>query len=256
MKSLRLVATSTCLVILSGCPKDDGRPLPPPRDGPLGMRRCTAEPGKKNPQRPIFARPFDGDFPVFNMFDHFTPGVFRPYSTGSTELGYCGIDMMGLSEGYEGYAWGLTPGTPILAVADGDVIHGGPDEEFFCKLPEFRKNVADQLSVHIKHEGLLNMGFVTIYQHLGKVDVKPGDHVTQGQKIGVSGKSGCATEPVFYFGVLRLMGTKTGKPVSVDPYGWDGPRPDPWAENDKGSQSFYLWQEGEAPHLTGRVKQQ
>jgi murein DD-endopeptidase MepM/ murein hydrolase activator NlpD len=98
------------------------------------------------------------------------------------------------------------------------------------------------------------MGFVTIYQHLKSADVKVGDQVEAGQGVGKSGRSGCATEPVFYFGVLRLTGTKTGKPVSVDPYGWDGPRPDPWAEHPKGTQSFYLWQDGEAPRLEGRVK--
>ena len=54
--------------------------------------------------------------------------------------------------------------------------------------------------------------------------------------------------------MLRLMGTKTGKPTSVDPYGWDGPRPDPWQQHEKGVQSYYLWIDGEAPKLAGRVK--
>ena len=141
-----------------------------------------------------------------------------------------------------------------MTVADGEVIHAGVDEELFCLLPEFRRSVSDQLSVHVKHEGLAQLGFITIYQHLSRVDVKVGDRVTVGQRLGLSGKSGCAYEPVFYFGVVRLMGTKTGKPTLVDPYGWDGPRADPWAEAEKGTQSFYLWKDGEAPLLGGRVK--
>jgi murein DD-endopeptidase MepM/ murein hydrolase activator NlpD len=246
--------TLACALVLWACPKDDGTPPPPPRDGKLGMRRCSGEPGRKNPRKAVFEKPFEGDYPVYNLFDHLTPGEFKPYSAGSNELAYCGIDMLGLSEGFEGYAWGLPAGTPVKAVADGEVVHAGLDDEFFCLLPEFRRSVSDQVSVHIKHEGLAGVGLVTIYQHLKKADVRVGERVTKGQVLGQSGRSGCATEPVFYFGVLRLMGTKSGKPVSVDPYGWDGPRADPWAEHAKGTQSFYLWEDGEAPRLEGRIK--
>jgi murein DD-endopeptidase MepM/ murein hydrolase activator NlpD len=243
-----------CAVLLCGCPKDDDKPPPPPRDGPLGMRRCSGQPGRKNPRKPVFVKPFEGDYPVFSLFDHLTPGDFKPFSSGSNELAYCGIDMLGLSEGYEGYAWGLPTGTPVNSVADGEVVHAGMDDEFFCLLPELRRQVSDQISVHVKLEGLAGMGFVTIYQHLKSADVKVGDRVTAGQVLGKSGHSGCATEPLFYFGVLRLMGTKSGKPASVDPYGWDGPRADPWADHPKGAQSVYLWMDGEAPKLQGRIK--
>jgi murein DD-endopeptidase MepM/ murein hydrolase activator NlpD len=236
------------------CPKDDKPLTGPPRDGPLGARQCSAEPGRKNPRRPVFSRPFDGDYPVYSLFDHQTPGEFKPVESSADELSYCGIDMLGLSEGYEGYAWGLPLGTPVLSVADGEVVHAGLDDDFFCVLPQFRRNIDNQLSVHVKHEGLAQIGYVTIYQHLKNVSVKVGDKVTAGQKLGTSGQSGCATEPLFYFGVLRLTGTKSGKATSVDPYGWDGPRADPWAQNDKGAQSYYLWRDGEAPKLNGRVK--
>lgn len=254
MRSRTRALLAAAVVLLSGCPKDDDKPALPPRDGPLGARRCSAEPGRKNPRKPVFSRPFQGEYPVFNLFDHQTPGEFKPFDSGNNELAYCGIDMLGLMEGFEGYSWGLPSGTPVSAVADGEVIHAGTDDEFFCLLPEFRRSVSDQLSVHVKHEGLAGMGFITIYQHLSRVDVKVGDRVTEGQKIARSGRSGCATEPVFYFGVLRLMGTKSGKPTSVDPYGWDGPRADPWADKPKGAQSFYLWKDGEAPKLGGRIK--
>ncbi|MBK7862336.1 MAG: M23 family metallopeptidase [Archangiaceae bacterium] len=250
---LALLVLSLC-----ACPSqgnsDKKPPAMPTRDGPLGVRRCSAEAGRKNPRRPVFNRPFEGEYPVFNMFDHQTPGEFRPVDSASNELSYCGIDMLGLAEGFEGYSWGLPLGTPVLAVADGEVIHAGLDDEFFCLLPEFRKSVDNQLSVHVKHEGLAQIGYVTIYQHLKWADVKVGDKVTAGQRLGLSGQSGCATEPLFYFGVVRLTGTKTGRPTSVDAYGWDGPRTDPWVEKEKGAQSYYLWRDGEAPKLGGRVR--
>jgi murein DD-endopeptidase MepM/ murein hydrolase activator NlpD len=241
------------LALFSACPSEEKPPLPP-RDGPLGARRCSALPGRKNPKRPVFTRPFDGQFPVYSLFDHDTPGEFRPAEAGSNELSYCGIDMLGLPEGHEGYTWGLAVGTPLSAVADGEVIHAGADAEFFCLLPKFKRSVDDQLSVHVKHDGLGQVGYVTVYQHLGKVEVKPGDRVTAGQRLGTSGQSGCANEPQFYFGVQRLTGTQTGKPAFVDPYGWDGPQVDPWAKHPKGAQSQYLWIDGEAPSLIGRVK--
>jgi hypothetical protein len=38
----------------------------------------------------------------------------------------------------------------------------------------------------------------------------------------------------------------------VDPYGWDGPGEDPWANNERGADSVYLWKDGEAPTLKAK----
>jgi len=93
---------------------------------------------------------------------------------------------------------------------------------------------------------------MTRYVHLSKVVVKVGDKVVAGQRLGLSGQSGCASEPLLYFEVRRLTGAKNGEAVVVDPYGWDGPGPDPWAQADRGAKSMYLWKPGEAPTLKGR----
>src|SRR4051794_28281840 len=139
---------------LCACPsKEDGKTTLPTRDGPLGARRCSSLPARKNTRRPLFVKPFDGDFPVFHLFDHETPGDYRPYDPNNSELSYCGITLLGLPEGTEGYAWGLPRGTPVFAVADGKVVHAGIDPEFFCVLPELRRNVDDQVSIYVKHEG-------------------------------------------------------------------------------------------------------
>ena len=93
------------VVALCSCPSKEDKPPLPPRDGPLGVRRCSAEPGRKNPRRPVFSRPFQGEYPVYSLFDHQTPGDYKPFDSANNELSYCGIDMLGLTEGYEGYAW-------------------------------------------------------------------------------------------------------------------------------------------------------
>lgn len=45
------------------------------------------------------------------------------------------------------------------------------------------------------------MGLFTVYLHLSRIDVKEGDHVTKGQKLGLSGASGRVTGPHVHFAV-------------------------------------------------------
>jgi murein DD-endopeptidase MepM/ murein hydrolase activator NlpD len=246
---MRAALALAAALALGGCTEKD-KPKLPPRDGALGKRRCAVDPAPKNAVVPVFKRPFDGEWPIFNLFDHVTPGDYRPYDDKAVEQSFCGLDMLGLSEGYDGYAWGLPMGTPVLSAADGEVVQAGLDEDFFC--PISRKTVKDQLSVHVLHDGLGGVGYVTIYRHLSKASVEVGDKVKQGQRLGLSGRTGCATEPVLYFGVLRTTGTPNRKPTPVDPYGWQGQGKDPWEQHPQGARSVYLWMEGEAPGLNGR----
>ena len=152
----RLSRTLLVSLALSGCPKEEA-PRAPPREGKLGAQRCSGQPGPKNPVLPVLQRPFDGHYPVLNLFDHDLPVVsdLKPFVEGDKELTYCGIEALGLAEGFPGYAFAMPEGTPVFAAADGEVVRAGAAPAFNCVLTH--RVVDDQLEVDVEpvadHQG-------------------------------------------------------------------------------------------------------
>ena len=87
-------------------------------------------------------------------------------------------------------------GTPIYATADGVVTEAGPERGY--------GNV-----VRIRHE----LGFETIYAHMSKISVRPGQKISRADRVGAMGTTGRSTGVHLHYEV-RL----NGAPVNPMPY--------------------------------------
>jgi murein DD-endopeptidase MepM/ murein hydrolase activator NlpD len=81
-----------------------------------------------------------------------------------------------------GVDYGAPTGTPVRVVGDGVVEFSGVQNGF--------GNV-----VFVRHNG----ADLTVYAHLSRIDVRPGQRVSQGQRIGAVGSTGWATGPHLHF---------------------------------------------------------
>ena len=126
--------------------------------------------------------------PLVGDFMHTSPfGSRRTYGS-SGELSF-----------HAGEDFAANPGTPVLAPASGNVVLAEP---LFV-----RGN-----AVVLDH----GHGVFTGYWHLSVIDVKPGDQVVAGQKLGEVGSTGMSTGAHLHW-ELRIAG------VPVDPLPWLNP---------------------------------
>ncbi|MDQ3974109.1 MAG: M23 family metallopeptidase, partial [Actinomycetota bacterium] len=104
--------------------------------------------------------------------------------------------ILGVERMHEGIDIGAPSGQPILAAADGQVVHAAPYGGY--------GNV-----VLIDHGG----GLSTLYAHQSEILVAAGEVVSQGDLIGLVGSTGYSTGPHLHFEV-RIDG------VPHDPMAW------------------------------------
>lgn len=145
--------------------------------------------------------------------------LLRPDHTPEpmTNTSVCGANFASQDE-HPGYDYRAAFGTEVRAAASGRVLN-------LDGQPCYRGNLAGDCArwgyVGIDHGN----GYVTQYGHLSRIDVRPGQVVSRGQTIGLTGH----TAPVrirdhLHFEVLRKVGDSY---LVVDPYGWVGSGADP-----------------------------
>jgi murein DD-endopeptidase MepM/ murein hydrolase activator NlpD len=206
---------------------------------------CGDWPGPNNTLLPFLSSPFFGGRAGGNYFDH-----DAPYQPGDGyQLTSCG-ERLPWADGHSGYDWGMPIGTPIFAAAEGRVTFAGNDVPFYCDA--VGRVVTDQTYVEVRHTLPNGEQFGSIYVHLSEVDVVLGQSVGRGQQVGLSGNAGCSTSPHLHFQIWRYTGTNNRGRTAVDPYGWEGTGPDPWARNPNGASSAWMWLAEQAPALNLR----
>ena len=99
-------------------------------------------------------------------------GVHR-FFNGEPRAPHAGLDMA------------VVRGTPVKASAQGQVL--AVDDYFF-----------NGRTIFVDHGN----GLITMYCHLERIDVKTGETVSKGQRIGLSGKTGRATGPHLHWSVV------------------------------------------------------
>lgn len=104
----------------------------------------------------------------------------------------------GKQGGHTGIKIAAPKGTPVVAANNGVVART-------------RQVAGYGKIVLVKHDG----GYLTIYSHLDDINVKRGDVVQAGQKIGTVGKTGNAQEPQLHFEIRKNGGKTPVDPTTV-----------------------------------------
>jgi murein DD-endopeptidase MepM/ murein hydrolase activator NlpD len=98
-----------------------------------------------------------------------------------------GLRLRGWSPGlHHGVDVAAPEGTPIRAMTNGRVEHAGTMGGY-------------GLTVVLSH----GRSVTSLYAHMSRIDVRPGDRVRGGQVIGAVGRTGNATGPHLHFEVRR-----------------------------------------------------
>lgn|GEM_PF-3508580 len=202
---------------------------------------CSGKPHADSP--PFLSSPYRGYAEIASFFDHDLPNYAvdgrMVLTTGLVVTGSAGYGAFPAYwspqlrqyvnyDGHNGYDYDIVY-QPVYAAAPGIVSYAGWESSD----PYYGYGQM----ILIRHR----YGYMTLYGHLSKVLVKPGQHVKAGQQIAVSGTTGHSTGPHLHFSVYHNCNV-------VDPYGWNGKGKDPLL-GFNGQQSTYLWKQNEAPEI-------
>lgn len=105
---------------------------------------------------------------------------------------------------HQGQDFSAPPGTPVIATADGRI----KEATSIIDKSGYGKHIV------IEHEEVFqNESYATLYAHLSRITVKPGEIVARGDTIGFTGNTGTSTNPHLHYEVI-----KNGKRVNPSDY--------------------------------------
>ncbi len=113
--------------------------------------------------------------------------------------------VTGVEEFHRGIDLAASAGAPVLATAAGRVTYAGRGAALGRSWVRYGRLVG------IRHGDR----FITLFGHLATTEVRAGESVSRGQRIGTVGDTGWSVEPNLHYGVLRRSGG--GGYVAVDP---------------------------------------
>jgi len=180
-------------------------PVRPPAVSPPAPRPSAAPPTAAPPARaptlpPAGPAPLQAERPpVYSEADYvrMAGGRFDWPVRGAVISGY---GPKGGGQRNDGVDIGAAAGTSVRASAEGTVVYSGGD------VPGFG------VTVLIQHAD----GWVTVYGHLQRADVKMQQRVSKGQQIGLVGASGEAPRPQLHF-EIRHSPSARFKARAIDP---------------------------------------
>lgn len=155
-----------------------------------------------------------------------------------------GSTQEGLRDIHHGVEFGNPTGTPVLAAADGDVVHAGDDALVILGAGQ---NFYGNVIVIEHHLAGIGQAVFTLYAHLSEVSVATGDSVTTGQQIGLVGSSGSAVGSHLHFEVR--LGENTYQ-AAVNPELWLTTASETAGMNNGALAGIILDQQGEPERLT------
>jgi murein DD-endopeptidase MepM/ murein hydrolase activator NlpD len=94
--------------------------------------------------------------------------------------------ILNVTRPHYGVDYAAPAGTPVLATGNGLVAIAGWKDDY-------------GKTVRLRHPN----GFETLYGHLSRIDVAPGQRVTQGMRLGAVGMTGLATGPHLDYRMVR-----------------------------------------------------
>lgn len=240
-------------------------------DDSVGKENCVITVAPKS--LPIFEAPFAASGVSFSQGVDFAFGytVKDNNDANSDAVNYKGKKVS--YNNHDGMDWPMAKGKRLDALADGLVLlaRGRNVQKYYDAGCPHTESSAVQNEIYVLHvvgSGAYAELFVAYYAHFSAMSVQTGDVVTQGQKLGEAGSTGCSTTSHLHLTVSRFSNTAAryrrqlaipatedyDKDTHIDTYGfaWSANAGfDPWAwrafGNNRGAMSIGLWKSGEAP---------